>query len=138
MANWNSINSTIRLSGNGTSALTAITSYVNSVQYNGGPGLVDDTGHSDTVRSEAYDVGPVNVLVINGFYNSTTEAILGPCLNGTAVAKTVEWKPFTGRYYSGTALVGPVSVSSPIGLQTFSLELHSNSGTGFNRTSVAL
>jgi len=138
MANWNSADSNLRLAGQATSVLVTIGPYVNSVEISGGNSLVDDTGLSDAVRSEARDIGMINVMTMNGFVNSTTEAIFGPCINGTAAAKTVEYKLNSNKFLSGTALIGTVSFSGPIGLQTFSAEARSNSTTGFSRTSVAV
>jgi hypothetical protein len=50
----------------------------------------------------------------------------------------VQYQEGSSVYYSGTALVGAVSTSTPIGLQTGTAMFHSDSGVGFTRTSVSI
>jgi len=126
------------ISGEATSVLSDISGDINNVTYNGGNGLVEDTGLGDSVRTEIADLGIVNSFNITGMINTTTEAIIGPLLNGTSATKTIQLQSISGQYYSGTANIGPVSLSIPIGLQTFSAEFRSASGTGFDRTSVSI
>jgi len=126
------------LTGEATSILSDISGDVNNLTINGGNGLVEDTGLGDAVRTETRDIGIVNSMSITGMVNTTTEAIFGPLINGTSVTKSVQAQLISGLYLSGTANVGPVSFSIPIGLQTFTAEFRSSSGTGFDRTSVAL
>lgn len=121
---------------NASGTITDISSSVNSVTDSGGNALVDDTGLGQARHVEINDVDPVMTMLVNGFWNSTTEGIFGPVLEGTSVAKTVEYKTISGQYYTGEANIGPVSHSTPIGLQTFSAEFRSSDVAGFTRTSV--
>ena len=138
MANWNSKTSGFSIKFNSTGTPVDIGQYVNNLSFSGGNALVDDTGLGEAVRTEAYDIGNPNIMNITFFVNSTTDGIFGLWLDGTSVSQTIQFKVFTSKYYSGSSIVGPVSYSSPIGLQTGTCEFHSDSGTGFNRTSVAI
>lgn len=121
-----------------TAVLTDISGSVNSVTVNGGNGLVEDTGLGDAVRTQMRDLGIVNTLSVNGMVNSTVYDIIAPLINGTSTTKTVQVASATGDYLSGEAYVGAVSLSIPVGMQTFSMELASSSNTGFTSTSVSL
>lgn len=121
-----------------TGVLTDISGSVNSVTVNGGNGLVEDTGLGDAVRTQLRDLGIVNTLSVNGMVNSTVYTIIAPLVNGTSATKTVQVASATNAYLSGEAYVGAVSLSIPVGMQTFSLELASSSNTGFTATSVSL
>lgn len=121
-----------------TGVLVDISGSVNSVTINGGNATVEDTGIGDAVRTEILDLGIVNSITLNGMVNTTTEAIIAPLVNGTAVQKTVQVLTISGQYLSGEANTAAVNWSIPIGLQTWSLELRSSAVTGFARTSVAL
>ena len=136
MANYLSSDASFSIDDD-TGSLTDISSYVNSVTDAGGNALVEDTGLGDARRTEQLDVDPVQVMNVNGFMNTTTEPIIGAWLEGTSQLKTVDFSPDGSQHYPGEAIVGPVEVSAPIGLMTFSLELHSSDVTGFTRTSVA-
>lgn len=139
MANWNSSDAGFWVNAAGTSVLTDIGEWVNNATHNGGNALVDDTGLGQGTRTEAYDIGNPNVINITYFLNSTTSPIFGPLLaDGTSVSKTIQLQEGSSVYYSGSAVVGPVSHSKPIGLQTGTCEFHSDSGTGFTRTSVSI
>ena len=139
MSNWNSNDAGFWINAAGTSILSDISEYVNSVTHNGGNALVDDTGLSQPTHTEARDINPVNELSITFFVNSTTSAIFGPLkAAGTGASKTVQYQEGSSVYYSGSALVGSVSTSTPIGLQTGTTMFHSDSGTGFTRTSVSV
>jgi hypothetical protein len=138
MSNWNSAGSGFWIGVNGSSVLTDVGEWVNNVTHNGGNALVDDTGLGEAVRTEAYDIGIPNVMNITYFINSTTSGIMGTWLNGVGTSQTVQFQEGPATYYSGSAIVGPVSHSNPIGLLTGSAEFHSDSGVGFTRTSVSL
>lgn len=122
-----------------TGVLTDISEFVNNVTINGGNEPVDNTGLGQSSRSEQGGLGTIQTLAINGYVNSTTEAIFGSILNGTSATKTVEYSPnaAANKFYVGEATTGPVSMSAPIGLQTFTCEFRAASGSGFARTSVA-
>lgn len=121
-----------------TGVLTDISGSINSVTVNGGNGLVEDTGLGDAVRTQLRDLGIVNTLSVNGMVNSTVYTIIAPLVNGTSVTKTVQVASASNAFLSGEAYVGAVSLSIPVGMQTFSLELASSSNTGFTSTSVGL
>lgn len=127
---------TVRLD-NAAGTITDISKSINSVSIEGGNATVVDTGIGATRHHEIPDIDPIQTITLNGFINTTTEAIIGPLVKGTSVLKTVEVKQLTTQYISGEGLVGSVSRSIPIGLQTFSLELRTGDSTGFIRTSVA-
>lgn len=120
-----------------TGVLTDISSSVNNITINGGNETVDNTGLGQGSRSEQGGLGIIQTISINGYVNSTTEAMFGPLLEGTGVTKTVEYSPDGSSYYTGEATVGPVSMSAPVGLQTFTCEFRASDGSGFGRTSVA-
>lgn len=122
-----------------TGVLTDISGSVNSLELAGGNALVDDTGLGDANRTELNDIGTVKRFSISGFVNTTTYAIFAPlAASGTSISKTVQALFITGNYISGEANVGEVSLSVPIGLQTWSATVSSTSGSGFDNTSVAL
>lgn len=121
-----------------TGVLTDISGSINSVTVNGGNGLVEDTGLGDAVRTQLRDLGIVNTLSVNGMVNSTVYTIIAPLVNGTSITKTVQVASASNAFLSGEAYVGAVSLSIPVGMQTFSLELASSSNTGFTSTSVGL
>ncbi len=124
-----------------TNVLTDISGDVTQVTVNGGNGLIEDTGLGDANRTEQRDIGAVKAVSITGMINTTTRAIFAPlAAKGTSVTKTIEVKiasSGSARYITGEANVGPVSLSIPIGLQTFTAEYRSTSGAGFTSTSVA-
>lgn len=135
MANWNTQYSDLKIDS-ATGVLTSIGAYINSADVEGGQNLLDDTGLGMSNESMTPGLGTATRISINGFLNSTTEAIFGPLVDGTSVQKTVELKHFTGRYHYGE--VWPESVrlnKSPGQLQLFSATLVADAG--LNRTSTA-
>jgi hypothetical protein len=126
---------------NASGTLTDISGDVTQVTVNGGNGLIEDTGLGDANRTEQRDIGAVKAISITGMMNTTTRAIYAPlAAKGTSVTKTIEVElaaSGAARYITGEANVGPVSISIPVGLQTFTAEYRSTSGTGFDSTSVA-
>jgi len=126
---------------NQSGTLTDISGDITQVTVNGGNGLIEDTGLGDTNRTEQRDIGAVKGVSVTGMMNSTTRAIFSPlAAKGTSVAKTIEVKLSASgatRYITGESNVGAVSISIPVGLQTFTAEFRSTSGSGFTNTSVA-
>lgn len=126
---------------NAAGVLTDISGDITQATVNGGNGLIEDTGLGDANRTEQRDIGAVKAISITGMMNSTTRAIFVPlAAKGTSITKTIELEVAasgSSRYITGEANVGPVSLSIPVGLQTFTAEFRSTSGTGFNNTSVA-
>jgi hypothetical protein len=136
MANWLSDVAGFSVDNSG-GTLTDISEYINSVGLTGGNALVDITGLGHTRHMEQRDIDPVMSITVNGWLNSTTSPIILPLLEGTGVARTINLKYATGYHSNGEANVGPVSVSTSIGLQTFSAEFRSAAVAGFAYTSVA-
>lgn len=121
-----------------TGVLRDISGDITQVTINGGNALVEDTGLGDSNRTEQRDIGAVKGVSITGMMNSTTRGIFGPlAARGTSQTKTMQVALASGQYISGEANIGPVSLSIPVGLQTFTAEYRSTSGTGFDYTSVA-
>jgi hypothetical protein len=119
-----------------TGVLTDISAYVNSQTLASAITDLDTTGMGATSKTRQNGLADKSIP-LNGFTNSTTEAIFGPLLNGTSVTKTVEFKAATGKYYNGEFLPTQIQFSgSPDTLEVWSATLV-NSGV-LNRTSVAL
>jgi len=127
---------TVRLDSEGD-AITDYSNNINSVVVDGGNALVEDTGIGDNRRTEVPDIKPIQSITLNGFIDTTSEALVSSLVEGTSLAKTVEILQISGQYLSGEGMPEAVQRSLPIGLQTFSLTLHSADTTGFIRTSVA-
>lgn len=123
---------------NESAAITDISGSINSVSVDGGNASVQDTGIGDTRHTEINDIKPIMTITLNGMLNTTTRAIVAPVQTGTSLNKSVEVKLLSGQFLSGEARVGSVSMSVPLGLQTWSMELRSADSTGFNATTVAL
>ncbi len=124
---------------NASGTLTTISGDVTNATINGGNGLVEDTGLGDSNRTEQRDIGAVKGITLTGMMNSTTRGIYGPlAAAGTSATKTIEVTLASGQYITGEANIGTVSVSIPVGLQTWTAEYRSTSGDGFDYTSVAL
>lgn len=122
---------------NASGTLTDISGSINSVEVSGGNASVQNTGMGQSRHKEINDIDPIQSITVNGWIDSTTNAIISPLVEGTSVLKTVEVTLLSGDYFTGEARVGDVSRSLPIGLQSFSLELRSSDTTGFIHTSVA-
>ncbi len=137
MSNWTDLDATLKVD-NESASLTDITAHVNSIQAAGTMDLFEDTALNDESKTHLPGKSQL-VITLNGFLNSTTEAIWGPLVgNRTSITKTVELQPQgSSNYINGEFWPGDVQL--PIGvsaLQTWSATLTS-SGT-INRTSVAL
>jgi hypothetical protein len=116
-------------------SITDISAYVNSASLQAAITIIESTGIGATARTKQNGLGNITVP-INGFVNSTTEAIFGPIINGTSITKTVEFKIRTGRYFTGEVIPSSIQFSgSPDTLQTFSAQLEFNGAC--TRTSQA-
>ena len=124
-----------------TAALVDISDYVNDVSLQTAFDVfrTDGVGSSDPERQH----GKADLSVpLNGWVNSTTDAIFGPLEgNRTSVTKTFAYSPGVAKnstsdwWYTGELLVSDVEFSgSPNDLQTWSCTL-GQSGA-FTRTSV--
>ena len=111
---------------NASGTLTDISGDVTNAAINGGNGLVEDTGLGDSNRTEQRDIGAVKGITLTGMMNSTTRGIYGPlAAEGTSTTKTIEVTLASGQYITGEANIGPVSLSIPVGLQTWTAEYRS-------------
>jgi hypothetical protein len=122
---------------NASASLTAITSFVNQASLQRAINLLDDSSLADANRSVLTGLAGTTVS-INGFVNTTTDAIFGPIIaTATSVTKTVEYGAYTGRYYNGEVLLSNVQYSGSVdNLQTFSVDVTFDGAV--TRTSVAL
>jgi hypothetical protein len=126
----------IRLSGNGTSVLTDISSSVNSQSLSAAITDLETTGMGATVRTRINGLADQSID-LNGFTNSTTDGIFGPLLKGTAKVKRIEFKAYSGRYYNGSVLPTKLKFSgAPDTAETWSCTFVFSSI--YNRTSIAL
>lgn len=115
---------------NAGASLTDIAGSVNSVSFDGGLELLDDTGMGDTDRTVIAGLGNARNVTVNGFLNSTTRAIFAPlAANATSITKTIALKLATGSYYKGEAWPESVSLSaSPGTINTWSCTFRAQSG----------
>ena len=136
MTNWISSVAGFRIDG-ATGTLTDIKQYVNSVDLEGGPNFLDDTGLGDTRERVLAGLATATKISINGSLNSTTEGIFGPIVNGTTVTKTIEIKWATGKYHTGEVWPEKVRIGSRVKEKSvFSVDLMAE--YGLTRTSVAV
>jgi hypothetical protein len=136
MANTTFKNMALKID-NASATLTDISSYVNQVSLERAINLLEDTSLADSNKSVLTGLAGTKVS-LNGFVNTTTDAIIGPMINAaTSVTKTVEYRAYTGRYYNGEVLLSNIRYSGSVdNLQTFSVDATFDGAV--NRTSVAL
>ena len=136
MANKTGKDMTIRID-DATGTLEDISCYVNNVALNSVLSMLEDSGLCDGESTFLTGLAGATVSA-NGFINTTTEAVYGPLVgNRTATTKTVEIRPYTGRYYNGEVYVNNATITgAPNTLQTFSAD-HTFTGA-INRTTQAL
>jgi hypothetical protein len=94
---------------------------VNSQSLAGALNLLEDSGMGDEERT--YLPGLAGATVeLNGFVNTTTDAIFGPLIgNRTSKTKSVEFKAYTARFYTGEVYPSNIQYSgSPDTLETWS------------------
>jgi hypothetical protein len=109
------------------------TLHVNQASLQSAMEILDDTALSETTRGKVAGLSDLKIEV-NGFVNSTTDALLGPILNGTSITKT--FGVYNGvKYYNGEAWPANVQFSGQAPqLQAFSMTLEIDGNV--NRTSV--
>jgi hypothetical protein len=116
--------------------LTGSTGTVNSIAPSGGQVLLDDTGVGDSRHTVVKGLANATEITVNGYVNSTTEAIFTPLLDGTSITKTIGIGLVSGQYLNGEAWPRDVSFSVGIDeLQTWSCTFQA--ADGLTRTSVA-
>src|SRR3990167_2196060 len=123
---------------NASKSPVALTAHVNQASVQAAVSMLEDSALGDTTRT--YVPGLAGTTIpINGFWNSTTEAIYGPLLGvRTSITKTTQFgDATTDKYYQGEVFVENVQVSGSVDtLETFSAD-HRITGA-VTRTSVAL
>lgn len=120
---------------NAAGSLTDIKAYVNSQELSRAIALQEDTGEGLEERTFLPGLGS-GAFTINGFVNTTTDAIFGPLISdNTSLTKTVAYRESSGRFYKGEVWVNNVRYSGDReSLQTFSAEATITGA--FTRTSV--
>jgi hypothetical protein len=117
-------------------AIATISGSVNSVSVEGGQDLVEDTGLGDSSRTTVRGLGNATVINVNGYLDSTTEAIFTPVLSGTSLTKTIGIGLVSGQFLNGEAWPTAVNVGSNMGeISTWSCTFTAQAG--LTRTSVA-
>jgi len=125
-----------RLQGQATSVLKDITAYTNALSLAAALKTFEVTGMTDTNPQFLPGLSRPTVD-LNGYWNTTVEGILGPCLDGTSYIKKTEFKSYTGRYYNGSVWPTNIKLSGkPEDAQLWSCTLQFSGA--FNRTSVTL
>jgi len=109
---------------NASAALTNISAYVNQQALQRAVNLLEDTGMGLEESTFLPGLGGTKIP-INGFVNTTTDAIFGPLISdNTSLTKTVAFQAYSGRFYKGETWVGSVEYSGTAdSLETFSAEL---------------
>ena len=121
---------------NASQALTDISANVNQQDLERATTILDDTAVGDTAHTTLYGLLQAPRLTLNGWVNTTVEAIFGPLLvSGTGVTKTAQFQLYSTRFIYGEFNFENVRFSgSPDTLQTWSATLVG--AGGLNRTSV--
>jgi len=121
---------------NSTGHITTVSGSVNALTIDGGQELVEDTGLADTRRTVVAGLANATTVTVNGWLNSTTEAITTPILDGTSITKTIDIGLISGEFLSGEAWPETVSHGVSVGaLTTWSVTFKASNG--LTRTSVA-
>jgi hypothetical protein len=120
---------------NASTAITDISSWVNSASIQSAITVLESTGMGATSRTKQNGLPNIS-LPINGFVNTTTMGIFGPLVNGTSVNKKFEFKVYTNKYFTGSCIPANVQFSgTPDTLETFSTTLEITGAV--SHTSVA-
>ena len=82
-------------------SLADISGSINSVSWDGGQELLEDTGMGDGRRTVIAGLADASNIQLNGMHNSTTRAIFAPVVDGTSITKTVELQLASGDVYTG-------------------------------------
>lgn len=137
MANTTFKDIAIRIAGNGTSVLSAITAYVNKNDLKRTCALIESSAYSDLNRRYIPGLSGTTIS-LNGWVNTTTDGIFGPLVAAqTSVSKRFELKPYASRFYNGNVFLTDVQYSGSLNsMQTFSANLTFDGSV--NRTSVTL
>lgn len=120
-----------------TGSIADISGDVNSVSWSGGQNLLDDTGMNDTRHTVVKGLANASEISLNGWLDSTTQAIWSPVIDGTSITKTFGITVDDGtEWFSGEVWPRDVSISAGIDeLQAWSVTLQAQNG--LSSTSVA-
>lgn len=120
---------------NSSAAITALTGSMNQASLASALSTIEDSAFGDSQRTYLPGLAGLTISM-NGFSNSTTDAIFGPLMNRTSITKTVEY--YNGdRYYNGEVWVTGVTYSGSVNdLATWSFDATFDGAV--TRTSVAL
>ena len=122
---------------NASGTITDISAYVNQQALQRAINMLEDTGMGLEEGTFVPGLGGTKIA-LNGFVNSTTDAIFGPLISdNTTATKTAEFRSYSTRYYNGETWVSDVQYSgTKDSLETWSANLVFTGAV--NRTTAAL
>lgn len=122
---------------NASGSTARITAYTNSHSLAGALNLLDKSGFGDTTHSFIPGLAGAT-FTLNGFVNSTTEAIFGPLVGvRTSITKTWGIKRGT-KWHKGEAWPGNVQISGSVdNLEVWSCDLTVDGAVTWNTTAPA-
>ena len=129
---------------NSTGTITNITGFTNQASMQRSINLLEDTALNDANKSVLTGLAGTT-LSINGFINTTTDALFGPMIaTATSVTRTFEYRTHAtnstgtvGRFYNGEVLLSNIQYSGSVdSLQTFSVDMTVDGAV--NRTTASL
>ena len=120
-----------------TGSIIDISGDVNSLSWDGGQNLLDDTGMNDTRHTVVAGLANASNAALNGWLDSTTRAVFEPLVDGTSITKTYGQTTDDGTtWWTGEVWPEAVTISAGIDeLQAFSVTLRAQNG--LTSTSVA-
>lgn len=129
MANRNSDAVQIKLDDS-TGSIVDISGDINSISWDGGQNLLDDTGMNDTRHTVVKGLANASNAALNGWLNSTTQAIFAPLVDGTSITKTYAHTFDDGvEWWTGEVWPESVTLSASIdALQAWSGGLRAQNG----------
>lgn len=129
----------IQLKVGNSGAMVDITAYVNQNNLKRTLSMIEQSAYADSNRTFIPGLAGTT-LQINGWVNSTTDAIFGPLVvNQSSVAKSFQYKTNAGtkKYYNGSCFFTDIQYSGNLNnMQTFSVSLQITGGV--NNTSVSI
>lgn len=136
MAHRNSDAVQVKVDGS-TGTVVDISGDVNSVSFDGGMNLLDDTGMNDTRHTVVAGLADASSVSLNGWLDSTTEAIWANVVDRTSITKTFGVTFDDGTtWWTGEVWPEDVSLSAGVDeLQAWSVTLRAQNG--LSSTSVA-
>lgn len=120
---------------NASGTLTDISGDVNQMSLAAAITILDDSGLGDSQHTTLPGLAAAQVITLNGWLNSTVDAILGVLMGGTSITKTVVFGETSARAYRGEMWVQDITYSGTVDdLQTWSATFVAEAG--LTRTSV--